>query len=289
MILPGVQALIAILLLLSAYCAAAEQRPSEHVNALRSQLEQLGWRVEHNATGDLLLWPPGRLQASAPTALLKPGTSAAEDPTAVMNLDSLRQQLIDKGWDVRTNRDGSLLLYFGTAVTTPEQYKSLSQQEPDRFGQLKALLHASGWQVNQDQTGNLTVHPRATTATRPDNYAVLQVEKAALDGLSDTLTTAGWRLQKVADGRFRLYADTSTKQAATTETAATGRPVDSPAKARRIAEAWARGQSRTDLVVGRISRVHWVYLVDIFRSTPPYYLHNQLAIRHRDGRVFPLL
>ena len=289
--------------LLFACTAVAEQAPPQHVNALQAQLQQLGWQVEHTAAGGLLLWPPGQQQRSEPTALLVPTIAGVEDSTAVMNLDALRQKLIDKGWDVRTNDDGSLLLYFSAEPGTPAKSESQSQQPPEHFEALSALLHASGWRVKQDQAGNLEVYPQTGTTAHRNSYTQLQVQNTEMDRLGETLSASGWRLKEQADGSVSVYADSKTSQqsesssssvAGATQAAEsaglkTGRPVDSPAKAHRIAEDWAGQQSRTDLVVGRVRRVHWIYLVDIFQNTPPFYLHNQLAIRYRDGRIFPLL
>ena len=66
-------------------------------------------------------------------------------------------------------------------------------------------------------------------------------------------------------------------------------PVDNAREAHRIATVWLEQQHQPKLKIGRIERQRWVYLVDVYQAARPFYLHNQLAIRYRDGLLVPLL
>lgn len=299
--------LAGLLLLLCAVPGLADLAASQEFDQLRAQLEGLGWKVERSAAGDLLLWPPGEPSAAAPAAVAVEPDSADGETIAVTDIKLLRQRLAEKGWDVRTSDDGSLTLYPKAAGITATETTNSAVAPPletasksDHFEEVRALLVASGWRVERNQAGDLMLYPGAGAETgQRQESTLLQVDSTDLERVRDALLAAGWRLSEAADGTLLLYpaANQGSQRKAAVfpslqpDPVASGEvelPVDQWGEAHRLAVHWLEWQSRSDLSIGKIRKVNWVYLVSIVEKSPPFRLNNQLAIRVEDGQVIPL-
>jgi hypothetical protein len=85
------------------------------LDRLGRELTKRGWRTEHNADGDLLLFPPSDKSVTEPTR--KPATVPASqagtgDVTVPSgDLDRLGRELTKRGWRVARDADGHLLVF----------------------------------------------------------------------------------------------------------------------------------------------------------------------------------
>lgn len=291
----GWRSLVAVLSLLLSLTVTAESRSLTDLNALEGQLQGLGWQTERTSEGDLLLWPPGQQQ--------QPGADVG-NVTTIKNLESLENQLRATGWRTRMSDDGSLLIDVKPQPDAPKSQGAPPPWKADWLEEMGQLLKNRGWRVERDQSGSLKAYPRSAEASPSSDVSLLKVDKGNLDQLRQSLLAAGWRLERGADGSLLLYPRSSAVFQQHTQTrsekaetvfvdlvpsARIRLPVDSLRKAYRIASVWLERQRNSELKIGRIERLHWVYLVDVVQSTRPFSLHNQLAIRYRDGLLVPLL
>jgi hypothetical protein len=216
------------------------------------QLRASGWRVERDADGSTLLYPPAFL-APAPSVPARPAGEAEV-------FEHLRAQ----GWRVERDADGSVLLLppaapaaaAGTAqVGTSEGPAQAPPGEVGLMG-LADPLEARGWRVARGDDGSLLLYPRVDDPAAPTKRPV-----EACPGEQVTL---------VRDGGISL-------------------PVDGQDAARVIAASWlAAVESPEALLVGRIRQVNRVFLVSIVMNAPPHRLLHQIAINSRTGRVIVL-
>lgn len=255
------------------------------LGGLQSQLEQLGWKVEHSASGDLLLWPPGHVAAEQPQRV----KADEKERIQATDLDSLQRKLREKGWQVSRDQDGALLLYPSGPSVAAES-SDTQEQEADRLDDLRALLTASGWKVEKQAQGDLLLYPGSSGTTAKPGTGTLKIEQTNVVGVKNALDKAGWRTEQREDGSLILYprADGAQK---TEDPVAAGKvtlPVDTWKEARRIARYWIKQQGDDTLSMGKIRKVNWIYLVSIVDKHPPYELKNQLVIRSGDGSVVPI-
>lgn len=242
--------------------ALSDQIPPQDLDALQTQLEQTGWKVQRSPSGDLLLWPSGREATAQPAEGIP-----QDDRIPATDLETLKSRLQKKGWRVEEDTDGSLLLY-----PREEEAKESVQPRP------------------------------ASSQPSPQRGSDVLVKPSELLRVRGVLEKAGWRLEKERDGSILLFPQTSKKP----EGVRRGKryvpgivvstlfkreielPVDSWDEAHRISNSWLADQQAKGLMVGKIRKINWIYLVSIVEDSAPYRLNNQLAIRAKDGTVIPL-
>ena len=95
--------------------AAKKPQAKSAENDMWERLRGMGWRVETDADGATLLYPPSKKKASA-TA--KAAAARGSARTADKSLDEL---LEERGWRVERSSDGSLILYPQAEESAPEQ------------------------------------------------------------------------------------------------------------------------------------------------------------------------
>ena len=82
---------------------AVAQPAPDRLAALAEGLRQHGWGVEPEAGGTLTLRPPARLPATPPAAAAPERVAASSEP-------QIREALTRRGWDLRWDAAGNLLL-----------------------------------------------------------------------------------------------------------------------------------------------------------------------------------
>ncbi len=268
--------------------------------ALDDALRAAGWKVTHEADGGLLL----RRQDSPVTAS---GPSAPK-ATAVDRWAPLRA----RGWRVVESADGTVSLYPPAAVqettstvgdegghSRPAGSVAKKGTGPSSSGiafDTDALIDAmrsTGWKARRTADGGVVFRRRAATAppAASSRWAALRAK--------------GWRVVEAADGSVSLYPPGAAKEVAESVRTAGGGgasgasscpgtvvdagvvpPVDTWAKAHRVAVAWIDRRGERGVIVGRIRHVLRVYLISIVEKRRPHRLRHQIVVRRRDGRVF---
>ena len=234
-------------------------------------LRAAGWDVEVMADGSLELSP-----ASMPVAVegldapqspneapdQTPDQTPAARTTAPVVQPGDWSVLRDFGWRVETDADGSTLLYPHSAAPAPMDPKAEPSLEPEVAEptlpdaqaevarDLDALLAERGWRARREADGTLLLLP----LSRGSDAA------ATLEPGAGTLSRA------ISEGRVTL-------------------PVDTWDKARAITLTWLESLGDPALRLGKIRRVHRVYLVSIVADAPPHGLLHQIAIGVDDGRI----
>ncbi len=283
------------------------------LDALQTQLKQTGWTVQRSPSGDLLLWPAGKETGAQPQAVPKD-----DDRVPITDLETLENRLQDSGWRVEQDIDKSLLIY-PKEEGPGEGGKSNKENSSERMNDLHRLLTDSGWQVTKSKEGDLLLYPsqeassqEAPSQEAPSQVAIepassketdLYVKPSELLHVRDILTKAGWRLEEESDGSILLFSESSDKSEPVEKE---GKryvpgivvsslirreielPVDSRDEVLRISNSWLADQQAKGLVIGKIRKINWIYLVSIVEDSEPYLLNNQLVIREKDGTVIPL-
>jgi hypothetical protein len=274
---------------------APEQDP---LAGLARALADSGWRVERNARGELLLYPRDTGQTE------ETGSQGASEPSRLVpagDLERLQSLLVQKGWRVKRDQDGNLLAYPHAASGAGVA----SEAATGRTGtdQLQGLLQERGWRTERDSQGHLILYPQGSPPA-PETPAESSVIPASdLSHLKARLQARGWTVQGDTRTGLTIYpqgADTGAVEAAGSgacqsvipdpvRTGGIALPVDTWDEAHTIAVAWVNQGRQDGLVVGKIRRIHGIYLVSLVAAHPPYRLRDQLAIRSRDGRTVSLL
>ena len=265
------------------------------LEGMKSQLEARGWSVKRTQGGDLELRPP---EASPSTTVKTATTTPPVDTESTVpadvrvdlsNLGSMQSALRKRGWEVQEETDGSLVL----KPYTKEKPRSMKKGEG--LSDLGLLLQAAGWRVKTASDGALFLFPKQNVqAPKPE---VIEVPLGDLGKIESALAVAGWRVHRdsghlvvlpaAAGGRVTgpsVHADAELEKMAVSVVL----PVDTKREARRIASAWIRASSDEHLLVGKVRKLRWVYVVSIVEQAPPYRLRRQIAIRTKDGKVVPL-
>ncbi len=280
---------------------SGQTREEDPLAGLAQTLANTGWRVERSARGELLLYP----RATGETEEV-PTKDPAESSELVPanDLERLQSLLAQKGWRVKRDREGNLLAYPATAPGgAPPRPGAEQVQGGSGLEQLEGLLRERGWRTERDAQGNLILYPRGSSPARETPAESSLIPATDLDALKARLQARGWTVQGDATSGLTIFAQGA--QGAAVEPAKPGAcqsvipapvlngevtlPVDSWDEAHAIAAAWLDQSGREEQVVGKIRRIHRIYLVSLVAKHPPYRLQDQLAIRARDGRTVALL
>jgi hypothetical protein len=221
------------------------------------------------------------------------------------------EALRSAGWAVEVLADGSLELRPAPKSTGAEA----SAGEPGPEGQRPApgvptdwsILSRLGWRVQVEPDGSTLLYPPGAARVAPPPVAepVAAAPEAALAGaqaelaqdLDALLAERGWRARRESDGALtlipllRLAAPGSAGPGGLAQAVRDARvvpPVDSWDEARALAQSWIDSTGGRGLQVGKIRRIHRVYLVSVVAAAAPRPLVHQLAVRVADGRVLVL-
>ncbi len=216
---PTVRILFAILLLSllpqSQTSHAEESLQDLDCGRLKTLLKQSGWQIKFSESDDLLLIPPTKENAPAPTTQPSEVTTQAEKEATY--LGSLRQRLEAVGWLVEQDSDGSLIVHWPanqqTDHTKSAQTPAPASQTTSDYDLFKQQLENAGWQVSKDSDGSLLLHwPQAEgssdpAASEPTNESV-QAQLGTLHSrhMQQMLEASGnWRVERKASGDLLLY------------------------------------------------------------------------------------
>lgn len=219
------------------------------VDALRAA----GWSVEVLSDGSLQLTRSTGVP-SAPEKAAPPSPGALQ--AQVTAEESGWSVLRDYGWRVEADAGGARLLYPPKAKMSP------SPTEPEPAGptaqiamakDLNALLVERGWRVEREADGSLSLFPlRRGPTARPH-----------LEPSLGTVPPA------VADGAVKL-------------------PVNTWERARAVSLSWLESVGDPSLRLGKIRRIHHLYLISIVDANAPHALRHQISVGVIDGRVMVL-
>ena len=120
--------------------------------------------------------------------------------------------------------------------------------------QLHELLDGYRWDLVQEGSGDLHLLAPAHPHTPPTAAKADCVEEQ-----QEILFTAGVKL-----------------------------PVNTEEEAWLVSSNWLWASGYTELDVGDIRNINWIYLVNIVDNRPPYRSRNQLIINKRSGQLLPL-
>ncbi len=281
--------------------------PMQDTDLLREKLGEAGWQVEKNAEGDLIVRSPVFEDEPTKTEALPETRTGSEPLIPATDVDALGRRLAALGWRVERDETGALLIIpengndtTNSAATGAVTAASASEMDLSPNEDLAALLSASGWRVTRDANGDLNVS-RGIEAPKSQQPTSVIVKPSDLAAAKETLVSAGWKLQEGSDNSMLLFPTREARPAtnapqtgsseAMTSVADSGveLPIDSWGKAKTIAEHWLDAQTNSDeLLVGKIRKINWIYLVSIVERGAPHRLKNQIAIRNRDGGVVPV-
>jgi len=284
--------LASVLLLLLPVYGFSQSMAQQNLTELQKHLEKYGWRVKNSLAGDLILWRSQQPKIKSGSVATTDTDPSAETIVA-MDIQTLRDRLKERGWDVRLDKDGSLLAY----PQSPEKTVSAAQvtgqemQEDKRMDEIQVLLKASGWEALRDSKGDLLLFPQRQQDSSVKTTAVT-VAPSDLAAAKDLLSSAGWRLQESDKGDLLLYPEQDTVNSKLNSISGLSSEVKAPVKsskeAKLRAQSWISKNGDSSMTVGKIRKVNWVYLISIVGKSPPYRLQNQLAVRSHDGRVISL-
>ncbi|MGF1644960.1 MAG: hypothetical protein ACFCUJ_15085 [Thiotrichales bacterium] len=233
------------------------------LDALGAALEQHGWRVERDADGSLVLFPPGEKSVPESTPAPAPGpetsapTSGAPDTTVPAgDLDGLGRALSARGWRTELDATGDLLV-FPIGPRPPDEAASEAADAVPKatvvdatdLDTLQAVAAQGGWGHRRESDGTLVLIP-------PGHAPAADSGAACQSGMS--------RVAAVADLAL---------------------PVDSWQKARRLAQGWIDQSAANAYAIGKIRQVNELYLVSLLDRETPHRLRVQLVIRTADGCV----
>ncbi|MEW8562137.1 MAG: hypothetical protein AB2541_08525, partial [Candidatus Thiodiazotropha sp.] len=212
--------------------------------------------------------------------------------------ESLRESLLQQGWQEYVASDGSVIYRQPNKETaTDNQSAKVETANLHRFGD---ALQDRGWQVEWDDEGMLVLRP-GEAGSLPAQ-ASTQPAKSHSDALpADLSGFKYWHIERGEDGAllFHPLKSDPTSQPATSvamEQATECRidhfqldsdqlPIDEWSEVHELAKKWIDASEEAGLLVGRIRKVRRVYLVSLVGDIEPYRLQHQLAIRESDGGV----
>ncbi len=240
----------------------ASSGPQTFSDALRAA----GWGVEVLADGSLQLTPLGRsIQGPTPEAESQSPSPPAEpqaqtQPAGAPIGDSVDWTLLrNSGWRVERDADQATLLFPpGSGVPAdsalaPPAPAAVPERSAVAAPDLETLLAVRGWRVEREPDGTLMLHPLL----------------GASPGLSVSARSLGQLPAAVAQGRVTV-------------------PVDTSEKARAVAASWLESVGDPALRLGKIRRIHDVYVISIVGAKPPHPLLHQVSVAVDDGRVLVL-
>ncbi|MCP4041272.1 MAG: hypothetical protein GY731_04845 [Gammaproteobacteria bacterium] len=290
--------------------------PATEINRVQNLLENRGWRVERDAQGNTLLFPTGGREISTSSGEVTPeATPPTDQIIPAMEINRVQNLLESRGWRVERDAQGNTLLFptGGREISTssgeviPEVTPSTDQIIPAmEINRVQNLLESRGWRVERDAQGNTLLFPtgggevskssgEVTPEVTPSTDQIVTISE--IDQLRGLLESRGWRVEREAGGNILLFpsnkspVDPMDYRSRLLPPITAGRmelPVDTWHEARLLAKAWLKTLSRTDLTVGKIRKINWIYVVSIVDRDPPYELVNQLLIKSKDGQVLVL-
>ena len=222
------------------------------IESLRSLLEARGWRVERTPDGSTLLFPLGNTP-QAPEA----GDTTVQQPAVTGDVESLRSLLETRGWRVERTADGSTLLFplrGSPQARDPAPASITLTVSHEDMPQLNELLEAYGWNLVQEG-----IHALHFLAPAHPHTLVTTTKVVCAEEPLDLMLTAGIKL-----------------------------PVNTAEEAWQISENWLLASGYTELGIGRIRDINWIYIVNIVDQRPPYRSRNELVINKRSGQLLPL-
>lgn len=237
---------------------AAGEAPAAGAQPVSDALRAAGWGVEVLDDGSLQLRPVVQsAQEAAPPQPQSPGVPAEPDvqprveqsqPAGTVDWSPLRS----RGWRVERDADQATLLVPPGAAAPAASVDAVprgSETSPD----LESLLKGRGWRVERESDGTLVLspHPASRSPSLPLTRAIGQVPAA------------------VVQGRVAL-------------------PVDTWEKARAVAASWLESVSDPALMLGKIRRIHGLYLISIVGAERPHPLRHQVSVGVDDGQVLVL-
>jgi len=250
------------------------------LGALEAALKRHGWRVERDSEGGILLYLPSSepagenhepLAAKAQDRTEPPGDWIEAD-----DLDGLQRTLEARGWRVQRSPEGDLLVF----PVHPAGGESMSPMAP-------APDPEPGPSEAVDE-------PSTPSAAREIGTAPEMIDATDLDALQAAAAERGWAHRREADGSLVLLPPGLLPEAGDAGSCQIGMvrvsgaeevalPVDTEAKAYRLAEFWLRERGASSLAIGRIRQVNRLFLVSMVEDEEPFFLHTQLVIRVDDG------
>lgn len=218
--------------------------------------------------------------------------------------ESLRESLIQQGWQEYTATDGSIIY----RQPKKEAATDIQSVVPEASGmhKFKDALQGGGWQVEWDANNTLILIPQTTQA------ASEITQQPILTSTSDSLQTTGelpsdlsgfdyWHIERDQQGALLFHpVDLSHLKQQPAEDSnetqlecrinhfqltSSSLPVDTWSEAQDIAKQWLNNSGTEGLQVGRIRKINRIYLVSIVGDSAPYPLKHQLAIRVSDAGV----
>ncbi|WP_316365660.1 hypothetical protein [Candidatus Thiodiazotropha sp. CDECU1] len=218
--------------------------------------------------------------------------------------ESLRDSLLQQGWQEYTAADGSVI-YRQPKKEAATDIQSVVTEASDmrKFGD---ALRGRGWQVKWDADNTLILIPETAKAIsettqkppRPSTSDPLETP----DELPRDLTGFDyWHIERDQQGAllFRPVDLTTQKQQSADagydrqmdcridhfQLTAGSLPVDQWSEAQDIAKQWLSNSGTEGLQVGRIRKINRIYLISIVEESAPYSLRHQLAVRVSDAAV----
>jgi len=240
--------------------------PAAGAQSFADALMAAGWEVEVLADGTFQLTPaaktPSPAEAGEPQGSAVPESRPTVEPSERPGWSVLSTF----GWRVENRPDGTTLLFPPPAASPREPQAPPEPQAPleppapeppaaqaELAHDLDALLAERGWRVQRDVDGSLRLHPLLAAREAP----------VGLEPSAGSIPAA------VRDAKIAL-------------------PVDSWEKARATALSWLESVGNPALQLGKIRRVHRLYLVSIIGAEAPHRLLHQIAVGVDDGRVVVL-
>ena len=251
-----------------------------NMGPLKEALRQRGWRVEEDKNGDLLVYPMAG--QSTTKGAQNSQTQNADDKSTTIdaaNLDQLESTLQGKGWEVKRNAAGDVLLYpkiflrepvapavdstspsAASEATVPAQSGSVDQTiQLHELDRLEAEMKKKGWRADRNDAGDLLLYP--------------------VEGNSDDVAGKGIEIKAVS------LSDCAAAGGSGLAVAGIDLPVSSNDEAESIARAWVAAKGKEGWVIGKIRKINALYLVSLVDASPKHGLHAQLVIHSSDGRV----
>lgn len=262
--LPACRAIILGLVLVP-MGALGEPASSEQTGPdLVKMFEQQGWQAETAPDGSLIFRRPQKAVAKpteTPEHMASPASVATATPSEIERL------LRERGWQTETDPSGNTLLRPTRQSTAGSQASDKpstvtpvanAAEAADPFEQFQHSLSDKGWQVERTSDGSVIVYPPKQTGGPGTSKADMKpTQRGHCEGISSTAVSHG----------------------------EIGLPIDTPAKAARVATDWIAHFGEPGYVAGRVRRINQIYLVSVVDRHPPYQLRNQLIIRSDSGRT----
>jgi hypothetical protein len=177
------------------------ENPVIDVAFWQANLEPHGWNVEQEPDGSVLLIPGAKERMTE-----RPISSVSPEKKipAVIDLAALRHSLIQHGWSVDYDHDGSLLLSLGTTdiryiATTPLVSPGPGILNWAYSAYWQDRLESHGWVIEHTADGSLVLTPgfveQQTEAALTSISPALEAQKNRASTLRDFLSQHGWRVE----------------------------------------------------------------------------------------------